>query len=480
MRYLSGMDTMFVRAETRSMLLHVTGVLILDPTTGRIDTQRQVRELIAARVPALPPLRWRLIDPPGGIGSLRWIEDPDFDLDHHVHFSSVPSPRSRADLEALVATIAGTPLDRDRPLWEMHVVDGLDDGSLAVIWKLHHAFMDGGAGMGIIGCIFDLDPEAATPEIADERQVEAVPSRWDLLMDTPRDVLSRVAQIPDVAASTVAGIGGLVGSMFPGRTSTNGPSLPSRSPYNGALSGERVVALADASLTDVKKIKTAFGVTVNDVVLAAVASSLRAHLGIQTATEQGPLTAAVPVSVRAPGMENDYGNHTSAMMVSLPTDVDGPVDRLMAIHESSVQTKEQHRAMGPDLLERWASLIPPWMISAGAGVVNRFGLGSHLPAVFNVIVSNVAGPPMPIYLAGAEVTAIYPLGPLMEGGGLNISVLSRQDRLHLGVIGDCAIVSDPAAITAGFSRGIADLLALVSPTGRPTRTQPHTTTMEEE
>ncbi|MEO6988455.1 MAG: wax ester/triacylglycerol synthase family O-acyltransferase [Aquihabitans sp.] len=458
MRYLGGMDTMFVRAETRSMLLHVTGVLILDPKTSRIDTRQQVRDLIAARVPALPPLRWRLIDPPGGIGSLRWIEDPDFNLDDHVYFTSTPPPGTRTELEAIVAEVAGTPLDRDRPLWEMHVIDGLEDGSVAVVWKFHHAFMDGGGGMGVIGCIFDLDPDADPPALLDLRQAEAVPSRWDLLVDTPRELLFRLGQVPSAAMSTVAGIGGLLGSMFPGRSTGNGTSLAPRSPYNGRLSDDRVVALGDASLVDVKKIKTAFDVTVNDVVLAAVASSLRDHLGSDVATAQGPLTAAVPVSVRPEGMEDDFGNHTSAMMVSLPTDLEDPVARLTAIHESSMQTKEQHRAMGPDLLEQWAGLIPPWLISAGADVVGRFGLGSHLPTVFNVIVSNVAGPPVPIYLAGAEVTAIYPIGPLMEGGGLNISVISRRDRIHIGVVGDPTLVTDPSAITTGFARAIDQLL----------------------
>lgn len=459
MRYLSGMDTMFVRAETRSMLLHVTGVLILDPATSRVDTREQVHDLIAARVPALPPLRWRLIDPPGGIGALRWIEDPDFDLERHVGFSTVSAPGSRADLEAFVATVSGTPLDRDRPLWEMHVVDGLDDGSVAVIWKLHHSFMDGGAGMGLIGCIFDLEPDADRPALIDERRAEPVPSRWDLLVDTPREVVSRLVQVPGAVASTVTGIGGLVGSMFPSSNDGNGNAMATHSPYNGRLSDHRVIALADASLTDIKTIKTRFGVTVNDVVLAAVAASLRDHLGGDVAEAQGPLTAAVPISVRPEGMEDDYGNHTSAMMISLPIHVEDPVERLMAIHESALLTKERHRAMGPDLLERWAALIPPWLISAGSGVVSRFGLGDRMPAVFNVIVSNVAGPPVPIYLAGAEVTAIYPLGPLMEGGGLNISVISRCDRIHVGVIGDAILVTEPTAITAGFAAAIDDLLA---------------------
>lgn len=463
MRYLGGMDTMFVRAETRSMLLHVTGVLLLDPTNSRVDTRQQIRDLIAQRVPALPPLRWRLVDPPGGIGSLRWIEDPDFELDRHVHFSTVPRPGSRVDLEAIVATVAGTPLDRQRPLWEMHVLDGLQDGSVAVVWKLHHSFMDGGAGMGLIGCVFDLEPDAEPPLMVDRRQSEAMPSRWDLFADTPREVVSRLGQIPSAVVSTVTGIGGLIGSMFPSRDGGTGKAMAPHTSYNGRLSGHRVVALSDASLIDIKTIKTTFDVTVNDVVLAAVAASLRHHMGEAAADAQGPLTAAVPVSVRPPGMEDDFANHTSAMMISLPTDVADPVERLRAIHRSAVQTKERHRAMGPDLLEQWAAIIPPWIISAGSGVVARFGLGGHLPAVFNVIVSNVAGPPVPIYLAGAEVTAIYPLGPLMEGGGLNISVISRCDEIHVGVIGDAMLLSEPSAITAGFAEAIAELL-LSTPT----------------
>lgn len=463
MRYLGGMDTMFVRAETPSMLLHVTGVMMIDP--GAIeadDTRNVVRDLIACRLPTLPPLRWRLVEPPGGLGSLRWIEDPNFDLDRHVLLGTVPAPGDRRDLEQFVARVAADPLDRHRPLWEMHILDGMADGSLAVVAKFHHAFMDGGAGMELLGSLFDLDPDTEMALLADVRRTEAIPTPWSLLVDTPRDVLKRISRVPAVAARTITGVGGLVGAMFPRSDSGHSVSLGHRSPFNGALTEERVVSLADCSLSQVKQIGATFNVTVNDVVLAAVTSSLRSELLDEQVPEGGPLIAAVPVAVRPTDSEETYGNHTSAMMVPLPTDLDDPIERLLTIHRFTAKTKERHRAMGPDLLELWASLVPPWLISAGAGFVSRFGFAGHLPPVFNLIISNVAGPSIPIYLAGAELTGVYPLGPLIEGAGLNITVLSQCDTLHIGVIGDPTIVKHPSAVASGIAQAVSDLQGIAA------------------
>ena len=177
MRQLGGIDSMFVRAETPSVHLHVVGVMTLDVRGMRgEDPRERIRDLVSERIPLLVPFRWRLVEPPIGIGAPHWIEDPDFDLDRHVVLSTLRQPGSVVDLDRYVANVASTSLDRDRPLWEMHLVDGLADGQVAVVTKLHHAFMDGGAGAEVMASLFDLEPEADSPAPTDTWRPETVPS----------------------------------------------------------------------------------------------------------------------------------------------------------------------------------------------------------------------------------------------------------------------------------------------------------------
>jgi WS/DGAT/MGAT family acyltransferase len=466
MRQLGGLDTMFVRAETPAMHLHVSGVLILDTSAMRGgDARQRIRSLIAERLPLLAPFRWRLIETPGGIGAPRWLEDPDFDIDRHIHLDTLPTPGSRGDLERFAATVASTPLDRSRPLWEMHLVDGLADGSMrgsvAVVTKLHHAFMDGGAGAEIMASLFDLEPDVDNPAPDDDWTPDQIPSHSRLLLDAAGTGLRRAGRIPVTVARTAPGMAGLVGAMFPRVDGERVGSTAPRTPFNGPLTPDRAVVLAGCSLTDVKRIKTAFDVTVNDVVLAVVTSALRRELGSLGALRalgDRPLVAAVPISVRPADIERGFGNHTSAMMVPLPAHLDDPVERLRAIHDFAVHTKQQHQAMGTDLLESWAGLVPPWAISIGSRTISRLGLSRLAPPLFNLIVSNVQGPPIDLYLAGAEVTATYPLGPLMEGCGLNITVISQGDTLHIGLVADPSLVAHPHALTTGLAAGVDELL----------------------
>lgn len=481
MRQLGGIDSMFVGAETSTMHLHVVGVLKVDVREMRaVDPREHIRDLVAERIPLLEPFRWRLVETPGGLGAPHWIDDPDFDIDRHVLLTSLRSPGSGAELERYVGTVAGTPLNRDRPLWEMHLVDGLEDGQVAVVTKLHHAFMDGGAGSEVMASLFDLDPDDDQPAPVDTWQPESVPSVWDLLAGIPAATVNRTVKIPETVIRTVAGIGGLLGAMFPTADRDPRSYLSPRTPYNGTLTPRRVVALADCSLGDVKRVKKAFGVTVNDVVLAGVAHALRTdliELGALDDLGERPLSVAVPISVRPSDLERDFGNHTSIMMVPLPTQIDDPVERLRAIHDFAMGTKENHQAMGPDLLEDWAALFPPWAVSAWARTTERFGLDTLTPPLFNVIVSNVQGPPIPLYLAGGRVTGIYPLGPLMSGNGLNITVISQCDRLHVGLIGEPSLVAHPNAIADGVAEGIDELLRLIpAPRSATPRRRPGTGT----
>ena len=257
MRQLGGIDSMFVRAETASMHLHVVGVMTLDVSEMRgTDPRERIRDLVAERIPLLKPFRWRLVESPGGFSAPHWIEDPDFDLDRHVLFSSLRAPGSSIELDRYVGIVAGTPLNRDQPLWEMHLVDGLADGQVAVVTKLHHSFMDGGAGAEVMASLFDLEAESDTPAPVDTWRPEPVPSTWNLLTEVPGNAVARALQFPQTALRTVTGLGGLVGAMFPTADRDPRSYLAPRTPYNGPLTPRRVVSLSDCSLTDVKRVKS--------------------------------------------------------------------------------------------------------------------------------------------------------------------------------------------------------------------------------
>lgn len=457
MRRLGGMDTMFVRAETRTMLLHVTGVLMLDPD-GRSSAEvlDRIRRVVAARSSTIPPLRWRLVEPLGGLGALRWVDDVDFDVERHVRPRTVGAPGGWEDLEALVAEVTAEPLHRDRPLWEILVVDGLVDGSVALVARFHHSFMDGGAGMAVVAELFDLDADVEVPELDATDPGEAVPTWWELAAQTPGEVVSRLARVPKAAFDTLAGVRGLVGAMFPGGIDGAAGAVARRTTINGRLGPTRSVALADCSLDDARRAARAHGVKVNDVVLGAVASSLRTALSEEGTVPDEALIAAVPVSVRAEG-EDRYGNRTSAIMIPLPVHEPDPVVRLEAIGALTRDAKRGHAAMGTDLLEELAGIVPPWIISAGTRLASSLSLVDRLPPVFNLIVSNVAGPPIPLYFAGCEVVATYPLGPLLDGAGLNITVISQCDRINVGVLADPALVADASALAASFTSAVADM-----------------------
>ena len=454
---MQGLDTAFFQAESPTMPLHVIGALVLDPSTATgpwgFET---VVELLGERIHLLPPFRWRAVPVPGDLDQPRWIEDPDFDLDRHMHRVSLPEPADLGALADFVGKLAGVALDRSRPLWEMYVVEGMADGLVALVTKLHHSFMDGGAGSEVMASLFDLDPDGGPVDAPDEPwRPEDEPSPVRLLAEGAGGALARAAKLPAVIARTTLGFAGSAASMLRSRTI---PSLPvgPATPLNGSLTAERVVAFTRCSLAEVKRTKTALGVTVNDVMLAAAATALRAELLQRSALPDRPLVAMVPISERATD-ESEFTNRTAVLSVALPVQISDPVERLRAVRELTLAAKERHRARGDGVLEEWAALLPPLLIRAGARSYVSTGVARFVPPLFNVIVSNIPGPPIPLYLAGARVTRLYPMGPLFEGAGVNITLMSQGDAIDIGIMSCPSMLDDPDRLGRRFIDGLAEL-----------------------
>jgi diacylglycerol O-acyltransferase len=442
---LTGLDATFLALETPTMRLHVSAVMVFEPQPSAGGETRRpyeaVRQIVAERLHLVPPLRRRVVQVPFGLHHPVWVEDPGFDLDYHLRRSSVPAPGGPHELSAFLGELAGRPLDLDRPLWEMHVVEGLESGHFAIVTKLHHAVIDGASGAELMAAFFDLGPQrrvVAPPERA--WQPEPLPTERDMVAGA----LSSLTRQPERAASAVRRTMGAVRGLAErnrrlreedGVEPPPAPFSAPRTSLNGAISAHRRFAFLHAPLEDVQVVRNAFGGTVNDVVLASVAGALRRLLDERGENLDDPLVAMVPMSTRSAADAGLLGNKVHAMLVSLATTVSDPVERLRAISSGTRLAKDQARVLSEDLLREWAQLAVPALSSRLARLAGNLRLFDHVPALFNVLVSNIPGPQIPLWCGGARLVALYPVGPLADGVGLNITVISYTGTLYVGILG---------------------------------------------
>lgn len=476
------------------MHLHVTGLMILDPSSAPEGFGfARFEELLAARVDRLEALRNRVVPVPFGIDH-PLVVPHEVDFSEHLRCVVLPgepgSPETGAALRTLLDEFCSTPLDPSRPLWEMLLVEGLPDGRYALAAKLHHAMIDGISGVGVMADLLDLTPDAplgspaepsvgtdaapqgddsdraATPEDASAEPPEASSAApqssgrvlWDAVANRITDPLRPFRAM----ARTTSSLLGAAGAVVSGRGAGEDQAAPFSAPQtalNGSLTPRRSVAFDSVALDRVKAIRRHFEVTLNDVLLAACASALRDHLARTAEIPDRPLVAAVPVSVHDQGSGDGSANQVSNMFVNLPVNIADPVERLMAVHRSSLGAKEIQATLGAEMLGDLVDLVPPTVLSAATSAFVGSRISERIPPAHSVIVSNVPGPDFPLYLAGAEVVGLYPFGPLMEGSGLNISVLSHDGRLDVGLIACPDLVPHLDELLAGVLRGFDELEA---------------------
>ena len=462
---MAGMDAAFLYLETPTMHLHVVGVLVLDPgDTPDGFTLERLTRVLSERIHLIPPLRRRLLPAPAGIDHPLWIEDAGFDLSAHVRRAPVDGPLSWAELEQFTGEVAGRPLDRSRPLWEMWLVDLADGAGVALVTKLHHSMMDGGAGADLMASIFDLGPTGDGVAPADRPWVpDPVPSTTHQVVSSVSSLVARQRHVPAALAHSVGGVAGTARTWLGLRRS--GDALPLTAPstcFNGSLTARRTVSLTKVDLDTVLGIRRAFGTTVNDVVLAASATALRRYLSARGDLPKRDLVAAVPVSVHRDGAQPDLVNQVSNMMVPLPLQPDDPGERLVAIHANTTSSKALHGAFGPDSLQELTGFTLPPVMTAAARMYSGLGLARFHPPVLNLVISNVPGPPLDLYCAGAKVTGIFPMGPVMEGSGVNITVLSEARHLNVGIMACPDLLDDVDELGRGFVAAVDELAGLAT------------------
>jgi WS/DGAT/MGAT family acyltransferase len=475
MRQLSTLDAQFLAVESARTYGHVGGLAIYDPSTapgGRLEIPDLCR-LVGERLHLLPPFRWRLVSVPFGLDLPYWIEDPDFDLDFHIRDSAVPPPGTEHQLAETVARIFARPLDRNRPLWEIYLIHGLAEGRVALLTKIHHSVVDGVSGNEILSVLLDPSregreiPEAPVPRpdrvpseagMAGRGALGMVRQPWRMLRSIPK-TLPHLTELPGVTAlpggpTLSRTVGRFVGRRDPAILEATTARAP-RTPFNGPISPHRRFACGQLSLDAVKALKNEYGTTVNDVVVALCAGAVREWLLERDALPEEPLVAMVPMSVRTKEQQGTFGNRVSMMIVPIATDEPDPRARLRKTHELLRGAKVRHSALPADLLTDATAFIPP-AVAALAARTTMDILGRTRPPV-NLVISNVPGPRSPLYLAGAQLQAHYPVSVVVDGVGLNITVMSYRDHLDFGIVADRELVVDPWCLIEGLRHGLGEL-----------------------
>jgi diacylglycerol O-acyltransferase / wax synthase len=457
---LTGLDAAFLALETPSAHMHVLGVAIVDPSTAPAGPfHDRVRALLEARLHLVQPLRRRLVEVPFSLHVPVWIEDPAFDLDYHLRRAALPAPGGPRELATFVSDVAGRPLDRRHPLWEAYVVEGLADGYQAFITKVHHSLIDGVAGVEMIAALFDLDASAPLEPVAgrDDWRPDRVPNDVEMLTRAAAAIAQQPAKFARALVNLVPGVVRFARRARAEELDVTLPLTAPRLSMNRTITPHRIVSFASVPLADVKAVKRALDVTVNDVVLAVTTGALRTYLLDRSELPDRPLVASIPTSVRAEG-DPQFGNRVSSMFAALPVEIDDPVECVRAIARSMTGAKHLRDEIGGSTLEDWAEVAAPALFSRAMRFYTRLRIGERLRPVINLIVSNVPGPPWPLFLAGARLVALHPLGPIFDDCGLNVTVISYLDHVDFGFLASRELLPDLDVVAASVPAALADLM----------------------
>ena len=435
-------------------------MLELDASTipGGYSFER-LREQLALRITAIPTFREKLANSFLNLDHPVWVEDEHFDIERHVHRIGLPAPGGRAELAEVCGHLAALPLDRRHPLWEMWAIEGLGGtdarkgGRLAVITKVHHAAVDGVTGANLMSQLCSVEPDAPAPEpvaaSADVNPIRIALGGLGRFATRPITLATKV--LPETVSTVVETVRRVAG----GRAMAS-PFAAPHTPFNSRITAHRNIGFAQLDFDDIKTVKNHFDVKVNDVVMALVSGVLRQFMLDRGELPEASLVAMVPVSVHDRS-DRPGRNQVSGMFCSLETQIADAGERLRAIAKDNAVAKEHSAAIGATLLQDWSQFAGPAVFGVAMRVYARSRLTEARP-VHNLVVSNVPGPQIPLYFLGAQVDAMYPLGPIFHGSGLNITVMSLTGKLNVGLISCPELLPDLATMADGFVSGMKELL----------------------
>jgi WS/DGAT/MGAT family acyltransferase len=479
MQRLTGMDASFLYLETPANHMHVAATAIFDPSTvpGGYSFEK-VRDLVDSRLHLLPPFRRRLLTIPFALHHPLWIEDPDFDLEYHVRRSALPAPGGETELAEFAEQVMARPLDRSRPLWEMYVIEGLEHGHIATVTKTHHAAIDGVSGAELTVNLLDLSADAPpTPPPDVPWKPDRIPSDLELFTYALNSLSRSPVRGFKAARRTVETALNLRRrNRSAGVTPPPAPFSAPRTPLNVPITPHRRFAFTEVSLDDVKMVKNALGGTVNDVVLAMCSGALRRYLDAKNVHPDRSLLAMIPISVRTEEQKGTMGNRVSSMFVALASDIDDPVERLHAITEGTHRAKDQEKAIDAGTLASdWVEFAAPALAARASRLLSRMQGGGRIGPMSNVTISNVPGPPFPLYSAGARMVAMYPMGPILDGVALNITVMSYMGSMYFGLVAGREAIPEVWDIARGINTSLEELKKAIdagAPAPKPRRGRP--------
>jgi diacylglycerol O-acyltransferase / wax synthase len=453
---LKAQDAQYLYIERPNQHMHVGGLCIFDPSTrpdGRLRFE-DVAAVITSRLHLVPRFRQKVVFVPGNVGRPVWVDDAGFDVDFHLRRAALPPPGGRRELADFVQRVASRPLDRSKPLWEIYVIEGLEDGLVAALSKVHHCMIDGMGGVDIASVLFDFSPE---PQVLAPQPWSPgpEPSRAELLRDAVRDqAVNPVSALVDAARTVARAPSRAVdslGQVASGVRDLMGLGQSPRGPFDVRIGPNRRFAMGDAPVQRFKDVKNALGGTVNDVVLATVAGALHKLLRARREpTRDRALRAMVPVSVRAGADRMALGNRVSMIFVDLPVGAMPAERRLRRITKVTKDLKESMMAVSAETIVNLGTYAPPTLHALAA----RLMAGRRW---FNLVVSNVPGPQVPMYIGGARLLATYPIMPLSENTALSVAVTSLAGTMGFGLTGDWDGVPDIDFLAAAVDESLDDL-----------------------
>lgn len=476
MKQLGGVDATFLYMETPETPMHVAGLTLYTLPDGfQGSFHAHFRDFFAGRVHLVPIFGKKLARTVLELDHPLWVDAGEVDLDYHIQAARLPAPGTWAQLEDMVGELHSIPLDRTRPLWQFTVIEGLEDGRAALYSKVHHAAVDGGAGMVITKALYDVTPQPREVEPPRPKKAARKPSVEerailglnDLAQNVIRQQLAMMQAVPRALASLTdmltppPGGGGTTGSAGGAPLPEIPEVLAPKTPFNVTITGRRAYAARSLSLSDAKLVGKATGAKINEIVMAICAGALRSYLKQRKALPKKPLVAFVPISLREAG-NADINNQVFGMNVKIATHLADPLDRLKAIQKFSGESKTLAGGVKDMAPKDFTLLGAPFLLPGLMQAYGRLGLADIVPQAVNLTISNTPGPPVPLYCAGARVEALYPVSIPVHGIALNITVQSYRDRLDFGITADRRAVPDVADMADLLEPALDELLGAVA------------------